>query len=71
MTDIRDEFLSRALELFEACQIVEYKNGSVPLAVAIEDARAIDLQPAFFRARQPEFMLDGMIFSVQLVYKSR
>src|SRR5436190_17103624 len=71
MADIRDEFLARALELFEARQIVEYKNGSVALAITIENARAIDLQPALFWTCQPEIMLDGMFFCIQLINKAR
>ena len=71
MADIGYELLPRALKLFEPSQIMKNEDGSVPLAVAVEDTRAVDLQPAFFWARQPELMLDGMIFSVQQVYKSR
>src|SRR5947207_3752867 len=55
MADIGDEFAARVLELLEAREIVKDQNGSVSLALFIEQRGGVHLQPAIFEQRQFQF----------------
>src|SRR5260370_41944574 len=65
MADVGDEIRADGFELLETRQIVEDEHGAVALAVAVDDGRAVDLEPALAWPREFEFVTDGLFFSLE------
>ena len=64
MAHVGDEILARVLEPLQSCEIMEYENGSMTFAFAIENGGRIDFEEAISGSRDSEFPAEnGSLFA--------